>query len=83
VKIKEEKEKCELRGRHSNCYWVEVSKEQKRRREVKGRNSLDEEIEDDITIRKKDRGQLIKRKNPSLDAMEHRARRKERRLAKP
>jgi hypothetical protein len=26
VKIKEEKEKCELRGRHSDCYWVEVRK---------------------------------------------------------
>jgi hypothetical protein len=26
AKIKEEKEKCELRGRHSDCYWVEVRK---------------------------------------------------------
>jgi hypothetical protein len=39
---------------------------------------LDEEIEDDRSTRKKDRGQLRKRKNPSLYALEHRARRKER-----
>jgi hypothetical protein len=26
VKIKKEKVKSELRGRHSNCHWVEVSK---------------------------------------------------------
>jgi hypothetical protein len=25
-KIKEEKVECELRGRHNDCYWVEVSK---------------------------------------------------------
>jgi hypothetical protein len=39
---------------------------------------LDEEIEDDRSTRKKDRGQLNKRKNPPLDALEHCARRKER-----
>jgi hypothetical protein len=26
VKIKEEKKKCKLRGRRSDCYWVDVSK---------------------------------------------------------
>jgi hypothetical protein len=26
AKIKKEKVKCELRGRHSNCYWGEVSR---------------------------------------------------------
>jgi hypothetical protein len=39
---------------------------------------LDEEIEDDRSARKKDRGQLSKWKNPPLDALEHHARRKER-----
>jgi hypothetical protein len=39
---------------------------------------LDEEIEDDRSERKMDRGQLRKRKNPPLDALEHRMRRKER-----
>jgi hypothetical protein len=39
---------------------------------------LDEEIEDDRTTRKKDRGKLNKRKNTPLDALEHRVRRKER-----
>jgi hypothetical protein len=39
---------------------------------------LDEEIEDDRSRRKKDRGQLSKRKNPLLDALEHHTRRKER-----
>jgi hypothetical protein len=39
---------------------------------------LDEEIKDDISARKKDHGQLSKRKKPSLDALEHRVRRKER-----
>jgi hypothetical protein len=38
----------------------------------------DEEIEDDISTRKKDHGQLSKRKNPLLDSLEHRMRRKER-----
>jgi hypothetical protein len=39
---------------------------------------LDEEIEDDISVRKKDRGKLSKWKNPPLYALEHHARRKER-----
>jgi hypothetical protein len=44
---------------------------------------LDEEIKDDRSARKKDRGQLSKWKNPSLDALEHRMRRKERQAGKP
>jgi len=59
-----------------------VSKEHKRRSEVKGIKSLDEEIEDDRSTRKKDCGQLSKRKNPSLDSLEHRARRKGRQAGK-
>jgi hypothetical protein len=39
---------------------------------------LDEEIKDDRSARKKDHGQLSKRKKPSLDALEHCTRRKER-----
>jgi hypothetical protein len=39
---------------------------------------LEEEIEDDRSTRKMDRGQLNKQRNPSLDALEHRVRRKER-----
>jgi hypothetical protein len=39
---------------------------------------LDEEIEDDRSSRKKDRGKLGKWKKPPLDALEHHARRKER-----
>jgi hypothetical protein len=39
--IKEEKEKCELRGRHSDFYWVEVRKsaekmEQSKRKQFVG-----------------------------------------------
>jgi hypothetical protein len=39
---------------------------------------LDEEIKDDRSVRKTDHGKLSKRKNQSLDVLEHRARRKER-----
>jgi hypothetical protein len=39
---------------------------------------LDEEIKDDRSARKMDQGQLSKWKNPPLDALEHRVRRKER-----
>jgi hypothetical protein len=42
------------------------------------RNLLDEEIEDDRSKRKRDRGQLRKWENPPLDALKHHARRKER-----
>jgi hypothetical protein len=54
------------------------AKDQKIWSEVRERKSLDKEIEDDISARKKDRGQLSKRKNPSLDVLEHHARREER-----
>jgi hypothetical protein len=74
-KIKEEKGECELRGIHSDCYWVEVSKREENTERSK---SLNEEIEDDRSERKKDCGQLSKWKNPPLYALEHRARRKER-----
>jgi hypothetical protein len=39
---------------------------------------LDEEIEDDKSTRKKDHGQFNKKKNPPLDVVEHRVRRKRR-----
>jgi hypothetical protein len=45
---------------------------------VQKSKSLDEEIEDDISTRKMDRGKLRKWKNPPLDALEHRTRSKER-----
>jgi hypothetical protein len=38
---------------------------------------LDEEINDDRSARKMDCGQLSKQKKPSLDALEHRMKRKE------
>jgi hypothetical protein len=41
---------------------------------------LDEEIEDDRSERKEDRGKLNKRKKPPLDDLEYRARRKERQV---
>jgi hypothetical protein len=37
---------------------------------------MEEEIKDDISVRKMDRGQLRKWKKPPLDALEHRTRRK-------
>jgi hypothetical protein len=43
---------------------------------------LDEEIEDDRSTRKKDHGKLSKKKNPSLAALEHCVRRKERQASK-
>jgi hypothetical protein len=44
--------------------------------------SLDEEIEDDRSTRKMDRGQIKKWENPSLDPLEHCVRRKERQVGK-
>jgi hypothetical protein len=55
-----------------------VRKEKKSKRKLKGGKPLDEEIADEKSTRKKDRGQLSKRKKPVLDALEHYARRKER-----
>jgi hypothetical protein len=40
--------------------------------------SLDKEIRDDRSSRKKDRGKLSKKRKPSLDALEHRMMKKER-----
>jgi hypothetical protein len=45
---------------------------------VRKSKSLDEEIKDDRSTRKMDRGQLRKWKNPPLDALEHREMKKER-----
>ena len=39
-------------------------------------------IEDGISTRKKNRGQINKQKKPPLDALEHRMRRKERHASK-
>jgi len=39
---------------------------------------LDEEIEDDRSARKMNIGKISKRKNPSLDSLEHRTIKKER-----
>jgi hypothetical protein len=39
VKNKEEKVKSELRGRHSDCHWVEVSK-----REEKMERSMEKKV---------------------------------------
>jgi hypothetical protein len=44
---------------------------------VQKRKSLDEEIRDDRSTRKKDHGQLSKQRNPSLDYLEHRTMKKE------
>jgi hypothetical protein len=41
---------------------------------------LDEEIEDEKSTRKMDRGQLNKQRKPPLDALKHRARREERQV---
>ena len=57
--------------------WPKKQKIWSRVRESK---SLDGDIEEDRSSRKMDRGQLNKRKNPLLDALEHRARRKERQV---
>jgi hypothetical protein len=46
-KIKEEKGECELRGRHSDCYWVEVSKRSGKLTRSKESKSLNEEIGND------------------------------------
>jgi hypothetical protein len=43
---------------------------------------LDEEIKDERSARKKDRGQLSNWKNPPSDALEHHMRRKERHVGK-
>jgi hypothetical protein len=54
-------------------------KEKKRQREVRGRNSLDDNIKDDISTKKKDHGKLNKRKKTPVDALEHFVGKKKRR----
>jgi hypothetical protein len=58
------------------------SKKQKRRSEVRENELLNEKIKDDILTRKMDRGQLNKWKNTPMDALEHRAGKKEKSLKK-
>jgi hypothetical protein len=53
-------------------------KKQKRWSEVRERNSLDKEIEEDKSARKVDRGQINKRKKSPVDALENLVGRKER-----
>jgi hypothetical protein len=48
--------------------------------EVRERKSLDKEIEEDRSARKVDRGQLNKRKNPPVYALENLVGRKERQV---
>jgi hypothetical protein len=57
-------------------------KEKKRRSEVRENEPLDEKIEENRSARKMDRGQLSKRKNPPMDALEHLAGKKERQAGK-
>jgi hypothetical protein len=54
------------------------SNKNKRRREVRGNESLNEKIEDDRSTRKMDRGQLSKRTKTSKNSLEHLTRSKER-----
>jgi hypothetical protein len=82
AKIKEE-------ARSANCTDDKLTKigskwpkEKKRRSEVRERKSLDEEIKDDRLARKRDRGQLSKKKNPTMDALEHLTGKKERQYGK-
>ena len=74
-RTRKKKENANFTKEHSDDYWVEVSK---RAEKMERSKPLDEEIEDDRSTRKKDRGQLSKRKNKPLDALEHCVRRKER-----
>jgi hypothetical protein len=61
AKIKEEKVKCELRGRHSDCYWVEVRKRAEKTERSKEKQVVERgDQENDRSTRKKDHGQLSK-----------------------
>jgi hypothetical protein len=46
-------------------------KNQKRRSEARENKPLDKKIEENRSTRKIDHGQLSKRKNPPIDALEH------------
>jgi hypothetical protein len=54
------------------------SKKKKRLSEVRERNPLNKEIEDDRSTRKMDHGQLKKRKKMSTSSLEHLTKKKER-----
>jgi hypothetical protein len=53
-------------------------KTQRRRSEVRENESLNEKIEEDISTSNMDRGQLNKRKNLPMDALDHLVEKKER-----
>jgi hypothetical protein len=53
-------------------------KEKKRQSEVRESKQLDEDIKEDKSVRKRDCGQLNKRKNPPMDALDHLPGKKER-----
>jgi hypothetical protein len=55
-----------------------VVKEEEKKERSKGEQALDEKIEENRSTRKMDHGQLSKRKNPPIDALEHLAGKKER-----
>jgi hypothetical protein len=65
-----------------NDIGLKWEEDKKRQWELRERNSLDEETEDDISARNMDCGQLNKHKTPSLDALEHHVKRKERQVGK-
>jgi hypothetical protein len=41
VKKKEEKEKCELRRRHRDCYWVEVRKREEKMEKIPRKQAIE------------------------------------------
>jgi hypothetical protein len=57
-----------------------VSRRAEKTSEVRESKPLDEEIEDDRSTRKTDRGQLSKQKKPLVDASRAPARKKERQV---
>jgi len=83
--LRKKAKKKEKKRRSANCVegtlteigskWL---KKQKRRSEARENKSLDEKIEENRLAKKIDRGQLSKRKNPPIDALEHLAGKMER-----
>jgi hypothetical protein len=55
---------------------------QNRRNEVREDDSLNEKTEEDISTRKRDRGQINKWKNPPIDVLENLAGKKDRQACK-
>jgi hypothetical protein len=84
------KRRLQKKRRSANCAedtlteirlkWL---KKKKRRSEVRECESLDEKTEENRSTRKRDHGQLSKRKNPPIDALEHLVERRKDRLVKP